>query len=86
VSGTPYPVTASFSFSYNAVEKAEAVFSALEVDNQDFNRSAGEELVSGRVEGATLFLSVKGSSISSFRATVDDLFRALSTAEKVIEN
>ena len=78
-------ITARFVLNYQSPSKAEAVFSSLLVDNQEFNSQAGEELVKTEVDGGRLILTVKGKNLPSFRATVDDLFRSLVVAEKSLE-
>ena len=77
-------VTARFILSYQSTKEAQAVFSSLLVDNEEFNRRTGEQLVETRLEGERIVLAVKGRSIPSFRATVDDLMRSLLAAERVV--
>ena len=78
-------ITARFTLSYRNPKVAKAVFSSLLVDNEEFNRRAGKQLVESRLEHNHISLVVKGRSISSFRATVDDLQRSLLAVEKVVE-
>ena len=78
-------ITARFTLSYRNPEMATAVLSSLRVDNEEFNKTTGKQLVEGRLENNRISLVVKGRSISSFRATVDDLLRALLAVEKVVE-
>ncbi|HID71410.1 MAG TPA: hypothetical protein EYP29_01525 [Thermoplasmata archaeon] len=77
-------IALKFTFFYQNSKEAEAIFSSIVVDNQDFNKRTGEELIKTELKDKKLTILVKGKNLPSLRETAEDLLRAHLAAEKCL--
>ena len=59
---------------YDGAETAKAVLGAIEPDNEGYVKS--------RIEGSTLFFTIKAKDAGSMRNTADDLLACIKIAEE----
>ncbi len=59
---------------YDGAETAKAVLGAIEPDNEGY--------VESRIEGSTLFFTIKAEDAGSMRNTADDLLACIKIAEE----